>query len=379
MADKTKDSLTVVAVGDTSPNRDDPLSIFRYCMDTLRGADILFGQMESPMTDSNTHMFVPHRPHKIRPDNISALNEKGARFDVMSFAANASMDYGHEGFFDTIGILKKNNIAVVGAGKNIEEARKPAIIERKGTKVGFLAYLSILSPGLVADEDTPGSAPLRSSHSYQQVDFQPGTPPLIITKLFPEDKRAMKKDIRKLRPQVDVLVVSMHCGVHIVPAMIAMYQKEAAYAAIDAGADLILQHHAHILKGIEVYEGKVIFYSLGNFAAEHIPGFPGQPKSPDPNARSLRGFYRTKTEPGYERHHFPHDSLKTLIVKAYIQNKKIQKVTYVPAYITPNLEPEVVTRKDPRAQEVFDYVGKISESEDLKVHFSWEGNEVLVG
>ena len=57
-------------------------------------------------------------------------------------------------------------------------------------------------------------------------------------------------------------------GIHMTPAVIADYQKEYAHRAIEAGADLILQHHSHILKGIEVYSGKAIFYGLGNFALE---------------------------------------------------------------------------------------------------------------
>ncbi|MFC2025252.1 CapA family protein, partial [Chloroflexota bacterium] len=274
---------------------------------------------------------------------------------------------------------KKNKIAVVGAGKNIEEARRPAILESKGTRVGFLAYLSILPPGCIADEDRPGCVPLRSSHYYDQVDPQPGIPPKIITELFPEDREAMEEDIKKLRPHVDVLVISMHCGVHHIPAIIAMYQNEAGYAAIDAGADLVLQHHAHILKGIEVYKGKVIFYGLGNFALEHSLPSSGKFSPLEHTKRSLKKeFFHIKIEPGYEKHGFHHDALKTMIAKAYIQDKRIRKVTYIPAYINPNLEPEVVMRKDPRAQQVFDYVKQISESEDLKVHFSWDGDEVLI-
>ncbi|MFC2025452.1 CapA family protein, partial [Chloroflexota bacterium] len=266
---------------------------------------------------------------------------------------------------------KKNKIAVVGAGKNIEEARRPAILERKGTRVGFLAYLSVIEIGCIADEDRPGCVPLRSSHYYDQVDPQPGSPPLIITRLFPEDKRFMEEDIKKLRPHVDVLVVSMHCGVVFVPALIAMYQNEAGYAAIDAGADLVLQHHAHILRGIEVYKGKVIFYGLNHFAVEHHLG----KVRPWAGGRFLEkiNYHKGKRETW-----FPHDSLKTMIAKAYIQEKKVQKVSYIPAYITPNLEPEVVTRKDRRAQEVFDYVQQISESQDLKVRFAWDGDEVLI-
>ena len=371
MVGNQADELTLVGVGDISPNRDDPPSLFRLCGDVFRSADIVFGQMEAVLSDKGAPSFIPHRACRLPARNVSALTEEGAGFDVMSFASNHAVDFGHEAFFDTIENLTRNKIAVVGAGRNIMEARKPAILERNGTKFGFLAYLSIVFPGLVADEETPGCPPLRASHCYKQMDFQAGTPPLIVTELLPEDKKAMEEDIRKLRPLVDVLVVSMHAGVHFVPAMVAMYQKEAAYDAIDNGADLVLQHHAHICKGVEIYNGKAIFYGLGNFALEH-PLHKGSYRA------SLRKFYRVKAVPGWERFTYHADARMTMIAKAYIRDKKIQKVTYIPAYINPNLEPEVVTRKDPRAQEIFDYIGTISEHEDLNVSFSWEGNEVKI-
>ncbi|MBM2824785.1 MAG: capA 3 [Dehalococcoidales bacterium] len=380
MAQKQKDSFTLVGVGDVRPEREDPPSIFRHCGDVFRTADIVFGQMESTLSDRGTPMFIPGGTSQHRAKNISAMTEEGAGFDVMSFACNHAMDYGEEAFFDTLDILKKNKIPVIGAGRNIKQARKPVILERKGTKVGFLAYLSIIFPGLVAEADIPGCVPLRATSCYQQLDFQPGTPPLIITKLFPEDKQAMEEDIKKLRDKVDVLVVFMHCGVHFLPAIIPMYQKEAAYAAIDTGADLVLQCHAHILKGIEVYKGKTIFYGLGNFAGDKGRHFPRKVEARDPlYLRAHDELYHLKPIPGWEKYGGYHpDARMTMVAKAVIEGKKIQKVSYIPTYINPDSEPEVVTRKSPRAQEVFDYVKQISDSQELKVKFAWDGNEVLI-
>ena len=375
-----KSELTMIAVGDVSPSRDDPPSIFRHCGDTFRNADVVFGQMESPMSARGSAAFVPHSPVKIAPDNISALDDKtGVGFDVMSFACNHAMDYGWDAFYDTFDHLQKAGIAVVGAGKNMADARAPVIIERNGTKIGFLGYLSIVFPGVVAEDDMPGCAPLRASTEYRQVDFQPGTPPLIITRLYPEDRAAMEEDVRKLREQVDVLVVSMHCGVHVVPTMIADYQKEAAYAAIDAGADVVLQHHSHILKGMEFYQGKPIFYSLNNFALDYNRLKPNPHKAWDLGYRKLfHDFYKVKVHPGYEKHRFHFDALKTVAAKIYVKDKKLDKVTFLPTYVNPDLEPEVLGRSDPRAQEVFDYVQMISEEVDMNVQLAWEGDEVRI-
>jgi poly-gamma-glutamate capsule biosynthesis protein CapA/YwtB (metallophosphatase superfamily) len=372
--------IVLMAVGDVSPSRDDPPSIFRFCREVLRSADVLFGQMEAPLSDRGERAFTPQGQCRLPAKNITALTaEDGAGFDVMSFAGNHSMDFGEVAFFDTIQALTNAGIAVVGAGSTIKEARNPVIVERNGTKIGFLAYTSILYPGLEAEEEWPGCAVLRAETFYKQVDYQPGTPPKIISSLLPEYRKILREDVEALRSKVDVLVVSHHAGVHFQPAMVAMYQKEAAYLAIDCGADLILQGHAHILKGIEMYKGKAIFYGLGNFAAEHgsPPGAKWR-RAGDPGFRLIRKHYRIKTVAGYERNHSHFDALKTMIVKIRIRDKKIARVAYLPVYITPNLEPEVLNGMDRRRQEVFDYVRDISETEDLRASFSWEGDEVLV-
>ena len=143
MAQEKQGLLTLAAVGDVRPNRDDPPSVFRYCIDVFHGADLVFGQLESPLSDRGTPMFVPQSPGRRPLKTVSALNREGAGFDVMSFASNHCMHFGAEGLLDTISIARQNGIALVGVGKNIDDARKPAIIERKGTKIGFLAYNSI--------------------------------------------------------------------------------------------------------------------------------------------------------------------------------------------------------------------------------------------
>ncbi len=372
-------SLVLIAVGDVASNRDDPPTIFQHCIEAFRSADLVFGQMEIPLSDRGAPTFTPHTPLKFPASNVRALGREGARFDVMSFACNHAMDFGNDAFFDTLDVLRQNDIAVVGAGKNIDAARQPVIVERNGVKVGFLAYLSIISPGLTAEATIPGCAPLRAHSYYEQVDFNAGTAPLVVTHLFAEDKAAMEADIRALRPQVDVVVVSMHAGVHIAPSIIAMYQKEAAYSAIDCGADVVMQHHSHILKGVEMYKGKAVFYGMNNFAFEFTRTTPHVVRGWDFNSRRLlTELHRVKLHPDYPKHRYHFDALKTIMAKIYVEQGTVTKVTYLPAYINRDLEPEVLARSDPRAQEVFDYVEAISEEQNLKVSFAWDGDEILV-
>jgi hypothetical protein len=85
-----------------------------------------------------------------------------------------------------------------------------------------------------------------------------------------DDLAALCADVAQARREADLVIVSLHWGIHFVPAVIADYQREVAHAAIDAGAELILGHHAHILKGVELYRGKAIFYSLGNLLFDNL-------------------------------------------------------------------------------------------------------------
>jgi len=243
------------------------------------------------------------------------------------------------------------------------------IFERNGTRIGFLAYCSVLPKGYDARAGKSGCAPLRASTVYEQIDWQPGTPPRIVTHADKNDMAAMVEDIRKLRPQVDVLFVSMHWGVHYVPGVIAMYQKEAGYAALDAGADMIMGHHAHILKGIEVYKGKVIFYSMCNLVM--------------PNVRGRKGtlghsLYNIKEDPEYPDYTFPVDSRKSLIAKIQLSGKKIARVSFLPLWINKHAQPEMLLRADKRSDEVLNYMEWCCQSQGLNAKLTRDGDEIVV-
>ncbi|MFC1987838.1 CapA family protein [Chloroflexota bacterium] len=349
------DRLSIYAVGDTRDaknNRPNPESYFELALPTLKQADILFGQLEAAITN---------------PERVSMLTYAG--FDVLSFASNHVLNWGEEALLKTIDTLTRNNIQPIGVGRNIDEARKPVIFERKGNKVGFLAYCSVLPKGQEAGPNKPGGAPMRVSTYYEQIDWQPGTPPKIITVANKDDLAAMVDDVKKLRPQVDVLIMSIHWGVHFVPAVIAMYQKEVAYAAIDAGVDLILGHHAHILKGIEVYKGKAIFYSIGNFVSPSLKG-----------VKSLVAeLYGEVDDPEYPEYNAPVDSRKSSMAKCIISNKEIEKVSYLPIMINGHAQPEILPRSDKRSSEVVDYIEWCCRDQGLDTKFSREGDEVVIG
>jgi poly-gamma-glutamate synthesis protein (capsule biosynthesis protein) len=294
-------------------------------------------------------------------------------FTLVTHASNHCFDYGPESLVETIDVLRSNGIEVVGVGRNLHEARAPAIIERNGTKVAFLNYNSVLPDEYEARDEKPGCAAIKVGTYYEPQEYQAGTPPKVVTIPHEDEVEAMEEDIRHAKSQADLVVVSMHWGIHHIPGMLADYQFTLGHRAIDAGADLILGTHAHLLKGIEVYKGKAIFFSLGNFAQET----PHHLKPPAGAFSSLWGpkYGHSKHEPGARYNKQP-DKRYTMLVKCVIQNKEIAKVSFVPGWINDLAEPRLLNHSEPEFQEVTDYVTRWCR--DLGTQLTIQGDEVVV-
>jgi poly-gamma-glutamate capsule biosynthesis protein CapA/YwtB (metallophosphatase superfamily) len=352
-------SLTLVAVGDVAP---DPAGRnFDRVADLLRAADITFGQLEVPLSNRGERQLFaglggPRWDGPAMDPSATAALLADAGFDVMSFAGNHTMDRSEESLFDTLDAAAAAGIRLVGAGRDLAEARKPVIVERDGTKVGFLAYCSVLPPGYAATPTKSGVAPLRARTFYEQVDWQPGTRPRIHTTTWPEDLRAMTEDVQALRAEADVVVVSCHWGIHFEPATIADYQREIGHAAVDAGADLVVGHHAHIAKGLEVYQGKAIVFSLNNFVL--------RPRGDD--GEWLGDGNR------------PSDQQKSLVLRCTIEDKRITRVALLPCWIDSDSTPELLPADDPRSDGVLEYVRWASADQGLPVDLSRAGDEFVV-
>lgn len=368
--------ITVLAVGDVDVNRNDPDSIFAHVAHTIQSADIAFCQLESNYYSERGIILPQARvPSVADPRNAPAIKKAG--FSVVSYASNHALDCGSEAFLDTIEVMRRTGIDPIGVGRNIEEARRPQIINCKGTKIAFLAYCSILPMGYWADVKRPGCAPMRAWTVYEQVEHdQPGTPARIHSFANEYDKAAMVSDIKKAKAQADIVIVSAHWGIHFKEAEIAMYQKEYAYAALDAGADIILGHHAHILKAIEIYKGKPIFYSLCNFALDlTLP----QEMLNSPRWRELMELNPSWTiDPRYKSYPFPADSRMTMAGKIIISDKKVTKVSFLPALIHEDSRPRFLAKKDKEFNDVVAYMQKVTKAQKIDTQFTVEGNEVIV-
>jgi poly-gamma-glutamate synthesis protein (capsule biosynthesis protein) len=375
MAKTNNPTVTLMAGGDIGPIYEPTDEFVELIAPVWQQADIRLGQCERTYSERGRApqwaLGNPGGHHSRLPARMSSIF-KAANIDVVSLASNHTMDWGPDPAVDTIDLFRSMGKQVIGAGKNEEEARRPAIVERDGIKTAFLAYCSVIRDGQAAGKDSVGVAPMRAHAYFVPEDFQPGTPAKSITVPFEKDVLAMQEDVRKAKQQADAVVVSLHWGLRLIPKTICTYQPPVAHAAIDAGADLIVGHHAHCLKAVGVYKGKVCFYSVGNFMTTGAPKMSGGKYE-----WNLIWFqYDEETLAPHGRFSFPSHCRKTMIVKAVIGKKGIERVSFLPAFINPRAQPYVVTPDDPKFREILQYVEWVS---DQHPHtFRVDGNEVVV-
>lgn len=402
-------TLTMLAVGDITPGTPAKPQ-FALVAPTLRSADVVVGQGEVPFTLRGVTTYITFMVPPVGPADImasgleeSALNAwlaqtsdtpapRGGRdidpseigatlsdagFSVIHVAGNHTFDKGIPGIEDTIAGLREYGIACIGSGMNIDEAKRPAIIERDGTRFGFLSYNCVGRIGQWATPDKPGCAYVHIITAYEQYSLMGGAYPAIYTFAEPSSLQSMVDDIHKLRPLCDVLTVHFHKGLALVPVRLAMYEKQISHAAIDAGADLILGDHAHILKGIEQYKGKWIFHNLGDFIT---PSSSGARFNPERQAQLIRDhggpfFFG----PGHKAVPFPNcpEMKMTIIAKFTINNGQISQVSYLPCL--PNEQNQVeILKNNERGQQVFDYMDNATKGVGLNARYEWRGDEVLI-
>ncbi len=235
--------LTFVAGGDVVFTRDlnaalheqpilEPLSgVQRW----FRAADVAFVNLESPLASDT----LPRRAHRerapiLRGDPAAAQALARGGVDVVSVANNHVFDLGEAGLAATLEHVERAGMTPAGAGLTRERALEPAILEVRGRRFGLLAF----TYGTNHRPERSGPHAARLGEAAERL--------------------------RQVRGQVDTLVVSLHFGEEFT-STVSLDQRVWAHRCVDAGADAVIGHHPHVLQGVEVYAGKPIYYSLGNF------------------------------------------------------------------------------------------------------------------
>jgi len=208
---------------------------FRQVSGVLHGADLAYCNLECPVSDRGRDL---HHLYSFRADPRALEGLKAAGFTIVSEANNHAYDWGPAALLDTLRRLHAAGIRTVGAGENALEAHHPTVVDLGGLRVAFLAYVNIDPQNAVAGVARPGVAWL--------------------------DLEQVAADIRFARNLADLVVVCPHWGVEYAAAP-NREQEELAQAMIDAGADLIVGSHPHVVQPLAQYQGRWVAYSLGNF------------------------------------------------------------------------------------------------------------------
>lgn len=243
-------TITVTAVGDMIFDRkvktliqsSGGLAPLRHVASLLADADITVGNLESPLSGGGAKNTAKDVTFRGDPRGIEGLEASG--FDFLSLANNHVLDYGPEALTDTVAALDGAGIGYAGAGENRAAAWKPAVREVDGARVAFLAFSHILPAGFIATDSKPGLAQGRNNMD------------------------AVAEAIRSAKAEYDYVLVSFHWGVEYKDNANADQVRDAR-TAVDAGADMVLSHHPHVIQGIEFYQGRLIAYSTGDFVFDH--------------------------------------------------------------------------------------------------------------
>jgi poly-gamma-glutamate capsule biosynthesis protein CapA/YwtB (metallophosphatase superfamily) len=276
------DEASVVIVGDIMfgselaefMDREGSTAPFAGVSSILKDADVTYGTFEGVISTRGEADKSKKVVFRSKPSSARGLANSG--FDVLSLATPHILDYGEEGFLDTLEYLSWYGVKYVGSGINLQEARKPIVLPAKDSKVGFLSYYrgSQFDRLFFASEDKLGPAlPI-----YEELG----------------------SDILKAKAESDVVVLSIHWGARVEGPEISDRQKLYAQKAIDSGADIVIGQKINTLQGFEIYKGKPIFYSLGDF---------------------IYGTYAKQSAYGY-------------ILRLILSEKKLKKVEIIPISIS---------------------------------------------
>lgn len=201
-------------------------------------ADFFMVNQEFPFSSRGTQAPDKQFTFRLDPGRVDVFQQIG--IDGVTLANNHALDFGQDALLDSCEVLDGAGILHTGAGKNLEEAKQPVIVEINGKRIAVIGATRVIP---VADWAAG------SQHAGMLATYDPSV---------------LLGEIGELKKENDVVIVYVHWGIER-DEMPQEYQRKLGQQYIDAGADLVIGAHPHVLQGIEYYQGKPIVYSLGNF------------------------------------------------------------------------------------------------------------------
>jgi poly-gamma-glutamate synthesis protein (capsule biosynthesis protein) len=249
----TATSVKIVAGGDVIGDRSIRTiianqggeAVFKGIAGILTKADLALVNLETPLTSGGDPQYWKDVVFKGDPRLAEAMADSG--IDVVTMANNHAGDQGDSGLMDSIRHVRKAGLKVCGAGEDLSAARLPRFFTVDGVRVAFLGFTDVLPVGFPATSSSPGTSPGRS------------------------DVGAVKQAVRNAAKKADYVVVAWHWNYEFTTAPSYLESSEGK-AMIDAGADLVIGHHPHVLQGVQAYHGGFIAWSTGNLVFDHQSG-----------------------------------------------------------------------------------------------------------
>jgi poly-gamma-glutamate capsule biosynthesis protein CapA/YwtB (metallophosphatase superfamily) len=324
----------------------------------VRGAGVAIGHLEVPHTRSASRLEGDIAAPGADPDNIAAIRRAG--FHAVSLAGNHISDCGAEGIADTVRALDTAGIAHSGAGADLDDATRPCFVQSGDRRVALLSY-NCVGP------EQAWATPARAGCAYVRIDTADGSAINPRANLLTPDAAslaAMSAGIRAARAAADVVVVALHKGIVHTPATLAPYERAVSHAAVDAGADVVVGHHAHILRGIEMYRGKPIFHGLGNGC---VVTRALSPDTSDPAradwARRRREMFGFSPDPAYYLAPFHPQAVHSMLACVRLRRDGTLSTGFIPIHVDAPGRPRACVGAE--ADVVVRYVAEITAAAGL--------------
>ncbi|CCA92203.1 CapA family protein [Novosphingobium sp. PP1Y] len=350
-------AITLAVTGDLVLDEPDPGYWLAEIAPVLQEADLAIGHLEVPHTVSAEQLEGDVPAPGAPLENLDALARAG--FDMVSLAGNHMADCGAQGIADTIAELDRLGIGHAGAGADLSRARTPAVAEAKGRRVALLSYNCVGPQAGWAKERSAGCA-------YLPLDTRDGAPVAPMSEIVgvPATVAEMlAEDIAEARKVADFVIVALHKGKVHTPSFVAPYEREVARLAVDGGADAVVSHHAHIVRGIEFHRGRPIFHGLGNGCVVTRALSPDQDNAARREwATRRRELFGFEPDPAYYLAPFHPEAVNAFIGTLALGDGP-PRAAIVPVHVEAPGRP--VLAAGPRARAIADYLEKITRDAGL--------------
>lgn len=364
-------------VGDLLINRAEPNEPLDQVLPLLAAPDMMFGNLEACFTDDPHPAPSGATPLYPGSHNLEVFGRAG--FTVLSLANNHMVDAGHAAMLDNITRLRAQGVQTAGAGSNLADARRPALVTAADLTIGLVARASVFPMGYEARSNVPGIAPMRAYDLWRPfLDnyYIPGVPPRAQTVPDEGDLANLAADLAEARSRSDLVFASYHWGDMLRPYHLSDHERRTAHWSIDNGADMVIGHHHHALRGMEWYRGKPIFYGLGHFVFDALLEVSDEAKVMIGTEPDGYGIFPREGWPFLPLHP---DTRMTLFAYALANRAGVHDIGFLPCRLRPDGRVEPVRRDSPEGEEVVAYVERCNTSQGLNARLTTDAAIEIAG